>query len=226
RDRQVALNIWGQLDTNISLPAAQLLLVLDIPNQLFMPTGVRSRAGRIQSFNSRTHDRHIITITVDTLLTMISPQPAVILQLIGDAMLGDRQCDSMFIVNARWTNAGLKPTTWINRGTGNGQLCVTLCGAGGPRLLGSTLELPLLTIQPNPAQESTTVTIAAAERGSYSLEVISLEGTVIDRRELGVLTAGQQYTYSLNLSSVANGVYLLRLKTPTSIVVRPFVRLD
>ncbi|MCX7929968.1 MAG: choice-of-anchor D domain-containing protein [Chlorobi bacterium] len=216
RDRQVALNIYGQLDTALMIPNAQLLLVLDVPNQLFMPTGVRARGGRIQSFNSRTHDRHNITITIDTLLAPISSNPQVITQLVGDAMLGDRQCDSVFIVQARWTNTGIKPTTWLNPGTGNGQLCLTLCGAGGLRLLGSTLQLPLLTITPNPATDVVHLTVAPNEQGEYAIELLAADGRIIDRVQIGKLSAGYAYQVSVDMSHYATGTYWCRIYTPSA----------
>lgn len=224
RDRNVALNIYARLDTAMVLPNAQLLLVLDVPNQLFMPTGVQARGGRIQSFNSRNHNRHNITITIDTLLNPLSQEPHVLAQLIGDAMLGDRQCDSIFIIQARWTNSGLKPTTWLNPGGGNGQLCLTLCGAGGPRLLGSELQLPLLQIQPNPVEEVAAVTITANERGFYTLEVRGLDGRALLMEEIGYLSAGISRRVLLNLSSYATGVYWIRLQTPSQSIVQPIIR--
>ena len=225
RDKNVTLNIYAQLDTNLILPNVQLLLVLDLPNQLFMPRGVRARGGRILSFNSRTHDRHIITITVDTLLTPLSQQPQIIAQLIGDALLGDRQCDSIFIVQARWTNSGIKPTTWSNPGTGNGAICLTLCGAGGPRLLGSQLELPLFQIQPNPTTDDVTAIVTANERGHYMLEVATLDGTVITKHELGQLEAGRAYEVAIHVHHLAAGIYWVRLRSPRSIRSVPLVRI-
>jgi len=207
------------------LPNVQLLLVLDLPNQLFMPRGVRARGGRILSFNSRTHDRHVITITVDTLLTPLSQQPQIIAQLIGDALLGDRQCDSIFIVQARWTNSGIKPTTWSNPGTGNGAICLTLCGAGGPRLLGSQLELPLFQIQPNPTTDDVTGIVTANERGHYMLEVATLDGTVITKHELGQLEAGRAYEVAIHVHHLAAGIYWVRLRSPRSIRSVPLVRI-
>lgn len=225
RDRNVALNIYARLDTAVVLPNAQLLLVLDIPNQLFMPTGVQARGGRIQSFNSRNHDRHNITITIDTLLNPLSPEPHVIAQLVGDGMLGDRQCDSILIIQAKWTNSGLKPTTWLNPGRGNGQLCLTLCGAGGPRLLGSELQLPLLLIQPHPVEGVATVTITANERGFYTLEIRGLDGRVLLMKEVGHLSAGTTRSVSLDLSCHAAGVYWIRLQTPSQSLIRPILRI-
>ncbi len=224
RQKDIALNIYGRLDTNLVLPNAQLLLVLDVPNQLFMPRGVRARGGRIQSFNSRTHDRHVITLTIDTLLAPLSQQPQLIAQLLGDAMLGDRQCDSMYIVQARWTNSGLKPTTWTNPGQGNGALCLTLCGAGGPRLLGSELQLPLFQILPNPTSDDATAIITANERGSYELEVLSLDGQVLAKHALGLLDAGRSYQIALPLNRLSSGVYWARLRTPSGMRVEPLVR--
>lgn len=223
RQKDIALNIYGRLDTNLVLPNAQLLLVLDVPNQLFMPRGVRARGGRIQSFNSRTRDRHVITITVDTLLAPLSQQPQLIAQLLGDAMLGDRQCDSIFIVQARWTNSGIKPTTWINPGQGNGALCLTLCGAGGPRLLGSELQLPVFQIHPNPTTDDATAIITANERGSYELEVLSLDGIVLAKQALGQLEAGSSYQVALQLDRIASGLYWARLRTPSGVRVEPLV---
>ncbi len=225
RDKDATLNIYAQLDTNLILSNVQLLLVLDLPNQLFMPRGVRARGGRIQSFNSRTHNRHVITITVDTLLTPLSQQPQVIAQLIGDALLGDRQCDSTFIVQARWTNSGIKPTTWTNPGTGNGALCLTLCGAGGPRLLGSQLELPLFQVQPNPTTDDVTAIVTANERGHYTLEVATLDGTVITKHELGQLEAGRSYEVPIHVHHLAAGIYWARLRSPSSIRLAPLVRI-
>jgi hypothetical protein len=225
RDRDIGLNIYAQLDTNLVLPNTQLLLVVDLPNQLFMPRGVRARGGRILSFNSRTHDRHVITVTIDTLLNPINNQPQLIAQLIGDAMLGDRQCDSVYIVQARWTNSGIKPTTWNNPGQGNGMLCLTLCGAGGPRLLGSQLQLPLMTISPNPATDDVTITIAANERGSYVVELVSADGSRLEEHPLGTLHAGLAYHYTLDLGRYASGLYWVRLWTPSGIRTTPLVRI-
>jgi len=226
RDRDVALDIYAQLDTNLVLPNVQLLLVLDLPNQIFMPRGVRARGGRILSFNSRTHDRHVITITVDTLLNAINNQPQVIAQLLGDAILGDRQCDSAYIAQVRWTNSGIKPTTWNNPSSGNGMLCLTLCGAGGARLLGSQLQLPLLTVAPNPTSDEATITIAANERGTFAIELVSLDGgAVLAKHAIGTLQAGMAYQYVLDMSRYTTGVYLLRLWTPSGVRTTPLVRI-
>jgi hypothetical protein len=82
-----------------------------------------------------------------------------------------------------------------------------------------------MTISPNPATDDVTITIAANERGSYVVELVSADGSRLEEHPLGTLHVGLAYHYTLDLGRYASGLYWVRLWTPSGVRTTPLVRI-
>jgi hypothetical protein len=85
---------------------------------------------------------------------------------------------------------------------------------------GSTFSVEEVTanggfdVYPNPATENVTFTYDLAKSGTVSLEVYDMTGKMVDRAMAMNQLAGQ-HTRNYNVSNLASGVYMARLKTAT-----------
>lgn len=226
-DRDVRIGIWGKLDTsNVSLPKGQFQTTLDFPYDMFHPKDINAKnhSGRFTNFATPAGGRYLVTLTVDTTLSPISQDSVLLAEIIGDALLGDTECDSIRINSFDWINTGLKPTTWNNKGEGDNKLCTIICKEGNDRLLGSNKALAL-KISPSPVNDgSRTVTMEATslESGVHSIIMLNATGSEVMRLDFNS-SVGQTHSFTQQLDAVADGLYYIILRSPTQQRTQPLI---
>ncbi len=91
-----------------------------------------------------------------------------------------------------------------------------ICSKGGDRLLNPTGEVGMITIIPNPANESVEIKFNLIEKGPTKLTLTNLLGEAIDILYENNGDTGQQ-VISYNFNGLPSGTYYFILQTPTII---------
>jgi hypothetical protein len=79
----------------------------------------------------------------------------------------------------------------------------------------SSMNISDFSVYPNPARELVNVRFNVEEASSTNVEIINLLGKVVYNEELGQLNSGNQ-SKGINVSGLAEGIYLMRVSTPNS----------
>ncbi len=97
---------------------------------------------------------------------------------------------------------------------------VNLCKAGGiTRLFKSGGGVVNLSIKPNPSSSSIEIEFTTPESGYTQLGIYNLSGRMVADVYNGVLEFGS-YKADIDVSSLANGIYFVVLKTPSEMINR------
>ncbi|MBX7154533.1 MAG: choice-of-anchor D domain-containing protein [Candidatus Kapaibacterium sp.] len=224
-DKKVKIGLWGKLDTTVvTLPQAQFQASIDFPADLFMPNDLNPKAGGvIQNFSPVANGRRSITINIDTTLNPIGPQAALLTEIIGDAMLGDTECDSAFISDIVWKNNGIRPTTWINKDSTGGKICMTICKDGGNRLISQSGLGFYLIVSPNPTQGDITIQFATSEKSIHEIVISTAEGKEVEKIVMESVALNQPQTLIKHTDSLANGLYFITLRSATQSKILPLM---
>jgi hypothetical protein len=78
-----------------------------------------------------------------------------------------------------------------------------------------------LSIQPNPAKESVSITISGLENKATTLVLLNMSGQTVYTADL--IPSSDKFTQKIGLSSFAKGVYVVRLKTDGSTETKQLV---
>jgi hypothetical protein len=82
-------------------------------------------------------------------------------------------------------------------------------------------EFALRPVRPNPARgDRLAVEFALPRAGAVKIELVDIAGRSIERRDLGILSAGRHETQIVPAANLASGVYLLRLAQGANTVSR------
>jgi hypothetical protein len=73
---------------------------------------------------------------------------------------------------------------------------------------------------PNPFNPATTIEFTLAERGNVTLKVFDMLGREVATLVDGELNAGVLYKETFDASKLSSGIYIYRLKTEKSSLVR------
>jgi len=117
--------------------------------------------------------------------------------------------------------------TWSNAASGNYSLTAiatdnlgAVSTSASVNVVVSTQE-PILkesfVVYPNPSSDKSTIQFVLRENSNYSLSLYNLQGAFIYLLIQGRAEAGVQYTQEFDGSQLANGLYLLRLKSQEGI---------
>jgi hypothetical protein len=87
-----------------------------------------------------------------------------------------------------------------------------------------TMTEHLLTTFPNPANQETTIAYALDETALVEVSVFDMFGREISTLAKGTQTAGEQYL-AWNMSGLANGTYLVRLRVNGAVETRKVVKM-
>jgi hypothetical protein len=80
-----------------------------------------------------------------------------------------------------------------------------------------SLAVTSLIAYPNPFRTMTNIRVTPAESGKALLEVFDVHGRAIKRLFEGNVEAGQARTFSFGSTTLASGVYIIRLSTNTKV---------
>ncbi|MGA2296920.1 MAG: DUF2341 domain-containing protein, partial [FCB group bacterium] len=128
--------------------------------------------------------------------------------------LGDSECTDINISDFKWLN-GLSNVDMIS-----GRFCLTdVCKEGGERLFNSDGKISFEQCKPNPATDNTVIDFEVIEKARtqiYIMDILGRKvGTIFDK-----FTDPGKYTIQFDVSSIENGLYILVLQTPTSLLQR------
>ena len=76
-----------------------------------------------------------------------------------------------------------------------------------------------VTVYPNPISNTATVNFNMVESNDVSIEIVNALGQLVSTTNLGTLATGDQ-TYSLDASSLNNGLYFINIHVGNSISVK------
>lgn len=124
--------------------------------------------------------------------------------------LGNTDNASITIDEFRWTNNSI--TTEVV--TENGTIHVTgICDEGGVRLFMPSNVSTSLATRPNPAQNTLAIHYGLREPLNVTIELINTTGQVVQTFVQSQQQAKGEYTLNEDISTLGNGVYMLRLVT-------------
>ncbi|MBM2815416.1 MAG: hypothetical protein HW421_2178 [Ignavibacteria bacterium] len=190
----------GQTDI---LSGFSLSFSIEIDSNIFLP--FRTSSGTISRLGTNSG-----TYTVSISSATISNIELTITELIGPAILGDKESSTVTLYNPIWIPQPL--ITKIQ--TSDGIIISNICKEGGKRLLkpGSPA---VLSVSPNPAGDATLLNIKVLETGEHRLELFDIHG---NKKVLGEwsfpIDNSKELALPVDLSSYASGVYFIVLRTP------------
>jgi hypothetical protein len=141
---------------------------------------------------------------------VITDNESVITELIGQATLGSVDSTELDLAFADMTFAGAKYTTRPE----DGWLKLDICREGGNRLVKKSGALSMSPL-PSPAHEALNVHVEVFERGVHRLELVDVNGLVLDAIEWQHAAGDAPHTEQFDVRRLASGPYTIRLITPT-----------
>lgn len=133
--------------------------------------------------------------------------------------LGTTDRSPLRITSFTWTDAVV--TTLVE--TTDGTLRVEgVCEEGGVRLFVPSGVALSCAIRPNPATDVIDVQYGTVEPGPVSMDIIDIAGRVIRSPLTAASTVAGVYVLNVDVSTIPNGVYFLRLTLPSDVLVTRF----
>jgi len=186
-------------------------LLLEFNRSLFYPKTVTN--GRIISNNIVNHNR-IIGVEINNINIAQLNVERKIAEIVGDVLLGNDTATAINFLSVSNPDALRVQEFYLE----NGSLSIKVCSEGGNRLLDVHNRPVTIIVSPNPFSDNTSITLNLLENGFHKLELYNLNGVMVD--EISSFEIGQsvnkEKTVYINSSRLANGVYLLKLTTPTT----------
>jgi WD40 repeat protein len=90
-----------------------------------------------------------------------------------------------------------------------------VCKEGGSRLINNTGTGQLISVKPNPAEETIEIELELNEAGENRLYISDLLGCEVKKILYGNLNKYGYRKLTINISDIASGIYLVVLQTPT-----------
>lgn len=201
---------------NISSFATQtdsLYCRISVDASLFFPTSITN--GTIRSIE-RVGNKRVVDFVITGIV--IRDQVNVVLtEIVGNILLGQNEVSPLIFESVQWRGVGLDSIV-------NGELDITICQAGGQRLLMTSTVLATM-IHPNPTTGNVNIDIQPREVGLHTITMYDVTGTSI-LQPLQFETMLQpnglpSYQQTVDVSKFATGVYRIVIQTPSEIVSYP-----
>ncbi len=232
--KTVALTGTGRLNVEIAV-RMPFLRVSPAEDNLEIPIRAEIMAGAVSTISADVHliIRNITSVYVVHSITpgtivrnestggitelevlvpgvTITDQESVIATLHGQATLGMVDSTDIDLAFAELTASGATYTTRPE----DGWVILEICREGGDRLVKKSGSLNVQPL-PSPVNEVLTVHSTVFERGRHTLEILDMNGQVLD--QIGwEHTPGQEPQVSqFDVRRLASGPYTIRLTTPT-----------
>ena len=133
--------------------------------------------------------------------------------MIGDVILGDRDSSAIIL---------MKEVTFSEAFDGNivfkdGHITLDICREGNDRLLTTFDFEPSIIVKNNPTKEKLEVECKVIENGDYILEIVDLNGSVMEMKRWTVDNRIQTtFNFDFSVINFGNGSYYVLLHTPSS----------
>jgi hypothetical protein len=205
---------------NLTLKQVSFTAEFECNKHIFLP--LSASRGKLTTSIDPATDKRIVRIEV-TGLDVTSATP-VLVRIIGNALLGSIESDSL-----KWR--GNNGFTWTAGTTAqidsavNGYLALTLCEAGGKRLISDTLKTFGFKVLTKPATMEVSIAVATVELGTHSVELVNTNGQQVYLKQWEVTdraSAGQWQEIALD-SALPSGMYVAVFKSPTKIKTEKLV---
>jgi WD40 repeat protein len=166
---------------------------------------------------------HTINFINDTLATISIKDVPVssngngkIITLRCDIGLGNAELSELTLLNVK-ENSGIVPLT-IKNGTFK---LLGVCYEGGARLVSTSKNTSLMSINPNPSDGMINVSINMLEKGKHTVRILDSRGFLIDESVHDL----QQGPMNLQYDSLEfiTGMYFIQLQTPTQSTIERFI---
>jgi hypothetical protein len=131
-------------------------------------------------------------------------------------LLGNAETTPLSIESFRWLDGSDTVTTRSDSGTFR---LDGICRIGGTRLVNTDGDVVLRPVRPSRGSDNIEIEYALAEDGHTTLEIVDMQGRVVQTLVNGAVHAGR-YTATTYVGSLGSGRYLVVLRTPTLVATR------
>ncbi|HYF04249.1 MAG TPA: choice-of-anchor D domain-containing protein, partial [Patescibacteria group bacterium] len=160
----------------------------------------------------------VIEITVDN-IALTAATRFVATELQGNIYLGETDYTPLHFKSFTWT--GTIPRL---DSTDDGSIEIDgICYEGGVRLVRKPDGDVVLSVLPNPVSTEADITVFAIETGTHLLEMYTAQGVKVWEQSFSHSGAGQTYVFKTPVSSFADGMYTMVLKTPAKTRTKQFL---
>lgn len=168
----------------------------------------------------RSHSINFINDTLATIsmkdIPVVTNGDGQIINLICDIGLGNAEQCELTLLNVK-ENTGMVPLT-IKNGTFK---LLGVCYEGGARLVSTSKNTSLMSINPNPSDGKINVSINMLEKGKHTIRILDSRGFLIDESVHDLQQGPMNLLYD-SLEFVT-GIYFIQLQTPTQSTIERFV---
>ncbi|MBK9246652.1 MAG: choice-of-anchor D domain-containing protein [Ignavibacteria bacterium] len=203
---------------SLSLRQVSFTAEFECSKQIFLPLSV-SRGKLTSTINPISGKRNVVIDVSGIDVTAATP---ILVRVRGNALLGSIESDSLTWKKFRWT-AG---TTAQVDSTIDGYLALTLCDAGGKRLISDTLKAFGLSIVSSSNSRDVSVSVATVELGKHTIEILNTNGQLIYSNEWEEIDRGNAGVWKeipIESAGLSSGMYVAVFKTPTKIKTEKIV---
>lgn len=152
-------------------------------------------------------------LNIEGTASNINNNETILTEMIGLAMLGDKESIPLKLTNFIWSDT----TLTINKI--NGSLVVTgVCQQSLSML--KTFTKINIEINPNPAGDEAEITITSEEKGSLNINVYSVQGMKLESKDISLSNLSGSTTVKLNMKDYPTGLYEIVLQTPGEVLTR------
>ncbi|MBI3260297.1 MAG: choice-of-anchor D domain-containing protein [Ignavibacteriae bacterium] len=198
--------------SNLSLSKVSFTAEFEFDKRIFLPLSVNH--GTMTTRIDTLREKRIVTINVDN--ADISKATPIIAEIIGNALLGSVESDSLTWRNFAWTAGTAAQIDALN----NGYLKLTICERGGNRLISDTLRAFGIAARPQPATGELSLSVATVELGQHSVEIVNTSGQQVFHSAWEVTEtnrAGIWEEIKMDSTPLPSGMYLAILHTPSKV---------
>lgn len=201
---------------NISSFATQtdsLFCRVSVDASLFFPKSITN--GSLRSIE-RVGNKRVVDFVI-TGLVIRDQVNEVITEIVGDLLLGQNEVSPLIFESVQWRGVGLDSIV-------NGQLDISICQAGGQRLLMGSTVLAMM-IHPNPTSTNVSMEVIPREVGTHSIIIYDVTGSAITTPyvfEPMLQQSGMsKHKLTVDLSKYSTGVYRIVVQSPSEVVSYP-----
>ena len=205
-DDDVRLPVRGFIETGAAdevLTSLDLLITYDSPlfvaQEVTLGTITRNEvvAGRTQ-------------LEIEIPEVRMTKTESTLFEIVGQGTIGPLDSTDLLLERAEAvadeTTPNIRPT--------DGWLMLTICEEGGDRLIQRSGALQIVAV-PTPATETLELQVDVFERGTHTLQVIDVNGSVVYTESWQHVQGDPQKVIHLDAHALGSGTYQVRLLTPT-----------
>lgn len=213
KNYRIPISLTVQNISSFATQTDSLYCRVSVDASLFFPKSITN--GTLRSIE-RVGNKRIVDFVI-TGLVIRDQVNEIITEIVGDILLGQNEVSPLLFETVQWKGVGLDSIV-------NGQLDISICQAGGDRLLLGTTVLATM-IHPNPTSSSVSMEVIPREVGAHTITIYDVTGSAITTPQVFepilLQTVMSKYKLTIDLSKYSNGVYRIVVQTPSEVVSYP-----